>query len=248
MIEAQPTFILGQLENTLLRTAGRGANLCALLSDDLDIRSTVSEMLKTIEAVQKEDIRGYQLAAIFDADSPAIDLSKKKLINIETEIMHFLQQLRATKGQAPLSIRALSFEKISYRGLQYGVYNSVHFSDSTIIFQNSEENQKLKAGLLQSIFRPFLASPSGDDSTTLEIYAVVRELQPIVRQDIVDPYTRFGFAAGWLCEADGGQVSIIDFSTIRCHFIMTKFALQNMVHVLPLDQVSSIRLPVHRLF
>ncbi len=62
-------FILGQLDATIRRAATRYANTTAMLRDDEDAQGTVAEILNSMDAIAKEDLRGSRLAETLNPES-----------------------------------------------------------------------------------------------------------------------------------------------------------------------------------
>lgn len=59
--------------------------------------------------------------------------------------------------------------------------------------------------------------------------------------DRVDPYMKFGFPAGFLCEKNPTKLHILELSQIVSHFVLTKFSgtrYNDYIHALPVDRVS----------
>lgn len=213
----------------MLMTTARNANLWAMLSDNQDVRSTVADMIGTMESIAKEDVRGFRLASMLDPTLPEFTLNtraKPLILNnnhlrLFCNLLHFLGRTGAVE-------EVLSVDAISYRGVTYGTFASRDSRNSTVIFysQDSHAKKVKKSGVIDIIFQ--------HESS---IYLVVQEHPPMERRDLVDPYRPFGVFAGYLCEAKPSTSHVIELSQVISHFALTELP-DSLIHVMPVDRVS----------
>jgi hypothetical protein len=230
----------GELEATLLRGAIRNANLLAVLSDDAEIRDSVLELMETLRAIQAEDIRGFRLATLLDPTTPEFPSNSKRKRGVQgildnDQFTALLDLYQADiQGLHHVDNEVLFFEEISHNGVCYGTHSSSHFRNSAILFYphlTIRGAGEMKAGIIEAIFE--------HHSGLLEKhFLLVRQHNPINRSEFVDPYQRFGFAAGFLCEKTPTLTRIISLSQIVSHFVLTPMEEIEAIHVLPFDRVS----------
>lgn len=222
--------------------SARSANLRAILADDEDVRKTVFEMVTTMESIDKEEVRGFRLASQLDPGAPQfMSDSNPKLIELEIQPYQKLRELisRSTHDK-PLSLpkEALSVDEISLRGVCYTTSRSSKFRSSRIIFQlpgaPTPKAHSYRAGAIRDIFR--YSYHCGEE----ERHAFYLSVWEYLRHDHTqDPYIKFGFAGGFLCEAQPAQFHILELSQVVSHFGLTKMKgkYASAVHVMPVDRV-----------
>jgi hypothetical protein len=100
------------MEGTLLRGVVQNANLSAILSDDNHLRNVVADLVETMDVIEKEDIRGFRLAAMVDPMMPGFTASAK-LIPGSLDDPHFqlLSSLRRAHDYAYSLNKVLSLKK-----------------------------------------------------------------------------------------------------------------------------------------
>lgn len=227
-----------------MKMSTRAANLRGILSDDDAVRDTVTEMLSTIESIEKEDIRGFRLASMLDPASPDYTSdANAKPFKLDGEHYQLLcDHIRLSSPLAPLpDPHCLAVKRIGIRGVSYGTWSSPAFRDSNIIFQlrvpshlNEDRNHTHRAGRVEAIFRHI---------GLMTFYLIVREHQlsdPAV--DPADIFRQFGFAGGYLCKRDPTSMHILEASQVVSHFALTEMreeGYEHLIHVLPLDRVNS---------
>ena len=80
------------------------------------------------------------------------------------------------------------------------------------MFQEQEDPQHTKAGIIENIFQ---YSYTCEDSQDIEeTFMVVEELTPIT--SFVDPYLQFGEFAGFLCKKKRGRKPLSDSNAPGC--------------------------------
>lgn len=220
------------MEGTLLRGAVRNANLFALLSDDDNLRNMVTDLVETMDVIEKEDVRGFRLAAMVNPMVPGFT-ANAKLTPGSLDGPHFqlLSTLRQADGYTHFLNKVLFLEEISHNGVCYGTYPSSHYKNSAIIFR--QPNSDIKAGVIQNIFEHSCSVEEKDYFLTLHIYT------PINRANFSDPYRPFGFAAGYLCDSQPIGTVVIKLCQVVSHFVLTPIEEIDAIHILPVDRVSA---------
>jgi hypothetical protein len=235
----------GDLEATLLRGAIRNANLLAALADDAEIRGSVIELMETLDAIQKEDIRGFRLAMTLNPTTPGFpsNTQLKRGVHGVLEDQLFELFLNMADQLGHLVNEVLFFQEISHNGVCYGSHPSSHFRNSAIMFQPQPPPQQgaqdMKAGVIEAIFEHSSGSAFGSQGSE-GYFLVVREHAPINRVDFEDPYRIFGFAAGFLCEKIPVGTQVIKLSQVVSHFVLTTLDEIEAIHVLPVDRVRAV--------
>lgn len=239
----------GELEATLLRGAIRNANLLAVLSDDAEIRDSVVELMETLEAIQAEDIRGFRLATLLDPTTPEFLSNSKHKRGVQGILNNdqstaFLDLYQADfQALHHVNNEVLFFEEISYNGVCYGTHSSSHFRNSAILFYphlTVRGADEMKAGIIEAIFEHHSGTTAGGHGGHIseKHFLFVRQHNPINHLEFVDPYQRFGFAAGFLCEENPTCTRVISLSQVVSHFVLTPMEEIEAIHVLPIDRVS----------
>ena len=229
-----------------MKASTRSSNLWAILADDDDIWHVVREMAMTMESIEKEDIRGFFRASMLDpSQQELIDESTAKPVQLNEQEYQSLCKLinhehpTNDHERFVLSRQALSVQRISIRGVSYSTSGS---RDCNIMFQPSDQPTSIhlqKAGVIQKIFQ---YSSIPHDKVC---YLAVRKLGPInTSHGYVDPFQKYGFAGGFLCDGrtSTGQLCVIRALQVISHFASTEMrgALNNhLIHVLPLDRVRN---------
>jgi len=116
---------------------------------------------------------------------------------------------------------------------------SPSFRDSAIIFRGSSSvpphaHDLHKVGRIEKIFQHVYQGIK-------TFYLVVREHQKI--DPNIDPYVRFGFAGGYLCEKVPRQLHLITLEQVVSHFALTSMrsdGQKHLIHALPIDRVCLI--------
>jgi hypothetical protein len=234
-----------------MEAATRHANLRALLTDDMDVRNAVSQMVAAMDSIATEDVRGFRLASMLDPLSPAYTIhTTPKPFQLGAELYQTLCDLilGASPTQAILlPTQALAVQEISLRGVCYTTSRSRNFRSSRIMFQSSDVLPMLPhgvhthiPGVIRDIFQ-YTYHVAGEQKTSF--YLSVQEyLFMDTSNGRRDPYRKFGFAGGFLCELDPGQTHILELSQIISHVGITKMRGQytGIIHVKPVDRVSSL--------
>lgn len=253
---------LGDLESTFMETAARNSNLHAIIADDEKVRQTIAEMVSTMESTAGEDIRGSRLASMLDPGLPnypvSLNTKPSKLGDQEFRLLSDLIQLTATRSSEPLLLRAeaVQVDHISLRGVCYATSRSSKSRNSAVVFRRSyilpvdDEVQDLQtAGVIQAIFQYTYLDVKAQPIRGF--YVVVQEhprMKP--RNGWLDPYGKFGFAGGFLCERELTKMHVLHLSNIISHVALTRMeckGFEQLVHVLPVDRVLLFRLTIcHR--
>ena len=220
---------LGQIEGSILRALVCHANLSALLADDENIRKTVSELAKTMDAVQREDIRGSTLANMLNPSLKDLsNLAKNGALDSEELAMLHTLLPNAVLHETDI---VSCVDRISCHSVCYGIFQSSGYCDCAINFYaGTGTNSRMeKTGVITKIFQ--------HPSIVIDWYLVVREHCSVRDIDFIDPYLKYGFAAGYLCEKEPTVLHIITLSQIISHVALTPIE-ENLVHVMLVDRVS----------
>lgn len=251
--DTTPTNIvyLGEMEATFMKAAARYANLTAILADDEEIRQTVLETVTTMEAIAKEDVRGFRLASILDPSQADFTVDSKEARPIQLSGDEFELFKGCIKRVAPStspdpSPNVLAVDEISIRGVCYSTATSRKSRDSGIMFR-SHDSEDLRPGVIKTIFQP-ADHPKFYLSTKHKGFHLVVHEYPRMEpsNERVDPYLEFGFAAGFLCQKNPTTMHVLELSQIVSHFALTEFSDQDYkhyIHALPVDRVSVY--PIH---
>lgn len=214
-------FSLGQLDATILREATRYANTTAMLRDDEHAQGTVTEILRSMDAITKEDLRGSRLADTLNPESTDFMPEYSQPMMLDNDILSFV---KARENNPNMNNEAVVYvPRISHKGICYGTLDSRHHGDSAIIF--SPEH---KMGVIHKIFR-----------LRGEWYLYIYQRTFLNRPDFEDPYIKHGFAAGFLCEpARTATPHVIRMADIISHCAVTPILEGDCIHVMPVDRVS----------
>lgn len=204
-----------------------------------------------MDSIEKEDVRGFRLASMLDPLSPTYMINTElKPFQLEPIPHQLLCEhiLRTTPDEAPiLPTQALAVHEISLRGVCYATSRSRNFRSSRIMFQPSDILPRLPnrsgthlPGVIRDIFQ-YTYRIGGEEIKSF--YLSVQEYLPMdTCNGRRDPYQRFGFAGGFLCEANPGQFHILELSQIVSHVGLTKMRGQytGLVHLKPVDRVWAL--------
>ena len=207
----------------------------------------MAEMVNKIDQIQNEDIRGYRLASILDSTLPTYaPRSRPRPGGLDEELHHLFCEQFTNGEQVPNNVKYI--EEISTNGVVYGTEGSNSTKNSSVIFRlSADAGGTCHAGVVSSIFIYTFRTPMG--GTIEEFFLVVEQLCPLLH-DIASFYSRYGLYGGFLCHAGGRTRRLIHVSNIASHFALTPLtgadfgeeAIGNLIHVLPLDRVSSMRI------
>lgn len=222
----------------MLKHAARYSNLSALLADNEQLQNDVSDLIKTSESIKKEDLRGFDLANILDPSQKSfsiptslspISLADNTAVAItESQNLHKLEAVRSDVYELP---------RVAHLGVQFGVFESQYYRDSSIIFKMSDDPVgRSRTGVIYNIFAQ--SCLDADGHTRIHAFLLVSEHRSIAEDGLHDPYLEFGFAAGHLCRAQSCAWHIIHLSEVISHFVSTMVSDTDFVHVLPMDRVS----------
>jgi len=81
----------------------------------------------------------------------------------------------------------------------------------------------------------------GSEEVFKRLFLFVHEYLSVQRSrpGFYDPYRKYGFAAGFLCEEQADILHLIDLTQIVSHFALTTLPDEGLIHVLPVDRVCS---------
>jgi hypothetical protein len=238
-----------------MRTSARSANLQGLLADE-DIQPLIINLMKSMKSIQQEDIRGFRKATLLD---PTLDFSLGKLqmdsitLNVSDHDLLCAHIARSHPNQnLRLGFTASLIKEISRKGVCYGSSGSSRAGqrNSAIIYELNQTNSKTvlhQPAIIRKIIQYSFAAHAPDMTETTQITNVYLFVQELSQVDAsIDPYRKFGFAGGYLCHRPQSEIScVITLSQVVSHFALTTFPdreekYHDIIHVLPLDRVSSI--------
>jgi hypothetical protein len=242
-------FPIGEIECTFMEASARHANLRAILTDDNDVRDAVLEMVTIMDSIEAEDVRGFRLASMLDPLSPTFTVNnelKPFQLNTETHRLLCDHILHATPDQSTVfPTQALAAQEISLRGVCYATSRSKNFRSSRIMFQASDLLPMLPNGMrahtpgvIREIFQ-YTYRVNGEEIKSF--YLLVQEYLPMdASNGHHDPYRQFGFAGGFLCEADPVQFHVLELSQVISHVGIAKMRGKyiGLIHVKPVDRVG----------
>jgi len=249
-----------------MHSSVREANFQALLSDDSEVRSHVSDLVEVYEAIRTEDVRGTRLAHMVNAahvTQPQSDLvydgTRLRESSLPASALaSFIQFLDCnypvTAGSRDMiSAEAKFLDSFSLRGVQYSTM-SYRTRNSHILFRPFQPGSASKAlghskpGQITHIFLHSLpssphsrAQAAQGGSRRPDVYLCVQPysfLQPELC-DTDRMYRRFGFAGGFLCQRELAPIIVIEPPNIVCHVAVTPLNIKGhpLLHILPMDRV-----------
>jgi hypothetical protein len=243
-------FSAGQLESTMLMSSARNSNLLAILDDDKELGVTVQNLKETLKFMQTENLRGFRLSEFLDPNAPDYHVNAKATRQVlKPEHFRLLASFLDLPGNGESTVckEVVSLERISFQGLCYGTFQSPHYRDSSIIFRasaahpvSSEQRQNgALAGVIDMIFESECRVQGGE--VLKRIFLFVNEHLSVQRSrpTFHDPYRKYGFAAGFLCERQSSTRHIIELTQIVSHFALTTLPAEDLIHVMPVDRVGS---------
>ena len=222
----------GELEATFTMTACRTANLEWMMQDQ-GIHDSVRPLVEAFSKVSNEDHRGTRLAdeVHFPTNKPP------KAVRLHHHIHRLLLQLvtgmSTSINTSSYTSEALELEKVSISGIIYASEKSLP-RDSNIIFQRPRGTSH-RVGRIKLIFQVSYQPE--------KTFLVVSQHKLIVNTDVRNVYRRFGFAGGFLCDAEeDGQILIIQMEDVICHFAKTTLLPieEKLMHALPLNAVCDV--------
>ncbi len=233
-----------------MHSSVREANFQAMLSDDSEVRSHVSNLVEAYETVRAEDVRGTRLAHMANAvhlthQQPDLvyDGTRLRESSLPDPVLESFVRFLKRKHQvavdstslvglrgAGVSQEARFLDNFSLRGIQYSTL-SHRTRNSHILFQSPQLGNASKApsglepGQITHIFlHPLPLTPTTTQGPyPLDVYLCVRPygfLQPEL-SDSDQMYRRFGFAGGFLRQRELALPTIIEPSNIISHVAVT---------------------------
>jgi hypothetical protein len=234
-----------------MHSSVREANFQALLSDDSEMRSHVSDLVEVYEAIRTEDVCGTRLAHMVDAarvtqaqPDLVYDGTRLRESSLPDSVLASFVQFLVTAGSSNLnslahtviSPEAKFLDSFSLRGVQYSTisYRSNRTRNSHILFRSFQSGSRSKApghskpGQITHIFLHSLSpsphSRAAQGSSCLPaVYVCVRPYRSLQPElsDTDRMYRRFGFAGGFLCRRELTAIVIIEPSNIVSHAAVT---------------------------
>ena len=232
-----------------------------MIADDEELRKIALEMVDRMELLSDEDARGSHLARILNPNAPAGNFmarSKATVFRIPADYYELLCDCIHPGNSAPITpvyVEATFFQEISLAGICYSTNSSKAYRNSSIVFREratvtrAPTESQTKAGIIESIFQ-YSHGENRDAAPAIAIARPVKEIYLAVKELVLadtsdgfsDPYKRYGFAGGYLCQSEGQVLRIIHISQVMSHFALTKMpagdGFESLIHVLPVDRVS----------
>lgn len=216
-----------------------------MLADDEQLRETVIETVTVLESIEKEDVRGFRLASLLDPSVTDYAIQSRAVPFVldaeQYQLLSLLIEQRVPHQQLLLPVRALSVEKISFRGVCYGTCKSSKPGDNNVIFlpfgASPTDLHLQKAGVIQTIFQYVYQS---DGVEIKAFYLIVRQLLPMdTTNGWFDPYRDFSSRA-FLCTRHISQLRVISLSQVVSHFALLDMrgdGQEALTLVWPVDRV-----------
>ena len=222
-------FSVGELEATFTTTACRAANLEWMMQDQR-IQDSVRPLVEVFSKFANEDHRGTRLAD--ETHFPPNKPPKTVTLDHHTHglLLLLADDTSTTSGASSYTANVLELEKVSISGVIYASKKSLP-RDSNIIFRRPGGSSQ-RVGRIKSIFQTSYRPG--------ETFLVVSQHKLIANSDVRNVYQRFGFAGGFLCDAEeDGRVLVIRIRDVVCHFAKTILhpIEEKLIHALPLNTV-----------
>ncbi|KAF9642823.1 hypothetical protein BDM02DRAFT_3132841, partial [Thelephora ganbajun] len=203
----------GELEATFTMTACRTANLEWVMQGQ-GLQDSVRPLVEAFSKVYNEDHRGTRLAD--EAHFPPNKPPKMVMLNhhVHQLLLQIVNDTSTTGSHSFHTPDALELEKVSIYGI---IYANEKFlpRDSNIIF-----------------WRPGVCYQPG------ATFLTVSQHHLIANSNIRNVYRRFGFAGGFLCDAEeDNRLLVIRSEDVVCHFAKTALEPkeEKLMHALPLN-------------
>ncbi|KAK6997497.1 hypothetical protein R3P38DRAFT_2453289, partial [Favolaschia claudopus] len=237
----------GSIETTYMNATGRASNLKAILTDNKEVRSKVSETIKVYEHSLNRNSRGIRLANMIDPEDTHFDQESHShwstLTRTERHILqdylcftHPHTNITLSDWQASASI----MDKISVNGVCYAQKNVQKFDQDSYILYNVPNTTQIGVGQIINIFQYWYTFEGQQEQKG--VYLIVDSFSTNIADiiDIPDPYRKYPNAVGYLCSRRIIETRVIESKHIWSHFGMTPIEYNNssLMHVLPLSRVS----------
>ncbi|KAF9643985.1 hypothetical protein BDM02DRAFT_3191016 [Thelephora ganbajun] len=217
----------GELEATFTTTACRMANLEWMMQGQ-GLQDSVRPLVEAFSKVYNEDHRGTRLAdeAHFPPNKPP------KVVTLNHHVRQLLLQIMnspSTMGSHSFHTPdAIELKKVSIYSIIYANEKSLP-RDSNIIFQWPGGSSH-RVGRIKLIFQ-VRYQPGAT-------FLTVSQHHLIMNSDVRNVYRRFGFAGGFLCNAEeDNRLLVIRSKDVVCHFAKTALEPkeEKLMHALPLN-------------
>ena len=211
-------------------TACRAANLEWMMQSD-DIQNSAKILVESFSKVSTEDHRGTRLADEIHFPPTRPPRGVKLHSTVHTLLLQLVQDARIPNGLHPISPDALELDKISISGVIYASEKSLP-RDSNIIFRRP-------GGLSERVGRIKLIFQSENSALSGMSFLVVSQHKLLADPAAQRVYKRFGFAGGFLCNAqEDNRFHVIQSTDVVCHYAKTTMdSGETSMHVLPLNMV-----------
>lgn len=235
----------------MMNSTAHAANLHAILTDNLEIRSLVSQAVRAHEQTSRRDSRGIGLSQMLDPNGAPHDVVAgreiwSRLASEDRQLLNEHLQLKHGYGLGIGDWQAsgVILDQTLIGGVRYARKSVLKADqDSYIIFAVRQvglpDDGELVPGQIANIFRFAYTTPTGNSTTT---FLVVKQFatQPIQN----DPYRSHHALFGYLCPVEPVKTIIIEAAQVRSHFALTprNTAGGRMVHVLPMSRVRFLSL------
>ncbi|KAF9793082.1 hypothetical protein BJ322DRAFT_1103515 [Thelephora terrestris] len=228
----------GDLEATFTMTACRAANLEWMMQSK-DMPDSAKPLAESFSKVSNEDHWGTRLADEMHFP-PTRPPRGTKLDSAEHALLlRLVQVTRVPYGLHPISPDVLELDKVSISGIIYASEKSLP-RDSNVIFRRP-------GGFSERVGRIKLIFQSDNSALSEMTFLVVSQYKLIANPAVQNVYKRFGFAGGFLCNAqEDNRLHVIRSTDVVCHFAKTTLgSAEGMsMHALPLNmKMLNYRIP-----
>lgn len=224
------------MESMMLIHSSRYSNICALLADDEELRTNMIELIETTESIKKEDLCGFDLNNVLNPSKQGFDIPHNApQVNLTPDLAISLKTLQDHLNLVPQS-HPFELPQVSHLGVRFAAFATQNFRDSSIIYNLPfTDGHRGVPAVIQAILAQRCSNHLGQ--TTIEVFLLVEEYRRIADNGMADPYTAFGFAAGYLCHQQSIGHHLIGLRHVVSHFVSTPIADTGYLHVLPMDRV-----------
>ena len=223
---------VGELEATFTMSACRTANLEWIMQEQ-GLQDSIRPLVEKFSKISNEDHRGTRLAdeVHFPPNKPpkTVKLDPR----VHQPLLQLVNRLPTMDSYSHGSPYVLELEKVSISGIIYASEKSLP-RDSNIIFRRP-------GGSCDRVGRVKLIFQSGHQPRVT--FLAVSQHKLIANADPWNVYRRFGFAGGFLCDAEEDDwLHVIRSEDVICHFAKTLLIPreEGLMHALPLNTVGHV--------
>ena len=213
-------------------TACRTANLEWMIQGQ-GVQNPVQPLAEAFARISNEDHRGTRLAdeVHFPPNKPPKTVTLNR--HVHSLLLQLVDGTSITSNHSLRTSDALELEKVSISGIIYANEKSLP-RDSNIVFRRPG-GLSHRVGRIKLIFQVHYQPGA--------TFLVVSQYKLIADSGDGNVYRRFGFAGGFVCDAEeDGRLFVIRSEDVVCHFAKTALdpKEERLMHVLPLNTVCTI--------